>query len=631
MRTIKIKADTCRQDYNYRECKQNDDIPLEITLLEGGVSLDLSGCALMLNWIKADNKIVTIAGDTIKVTGNIVRATLPRDCTRAVGQAKFELVITDNTSKQISTFPLSLEIIGSVLQGQQASDNVATLTEELNNANTAAINTKNEIKDVIETADLTTYASQGQVQEINSQLEENVQQNIQGTSLVEKMLGLIDVKCMYMTRDTANNGINVGICLQNESESVVEYRFRNNADGLLLLRGVVTGAQLASIPPIITLTGTYNQTSAPATYTTTVGDKFTFTFTGTKLTFKRVVETRGGLWRFKLDNGQSQDISCYSTIEGTKEIDVFNNLSYATYQCTATFMGVDPVNAPSTPPARGYLNYISTDLNNYTVKIENKLRTINTGSVRNLISPSSIPDFAISAKPVGTNYTLEWIPAHSVSGVSLLPSIKVIIDGITATSVSNALPTNDFLNIKKIEIFQAFNAVNPHGVGEIMWKHYISHTITVGKPYLEIKNRIEVQRDTNIGAMYLTMLPVDSTQVQRLVLNNGVEYDTIPNDGSEVSLGLDVSSAMYAGVQNAGYYHGCAIDVGSYSEATGINKYLGTYNPGLLTFRADNISKFYLNGRPQGTTLKAGEIYKNTQRISCVAGVRYPNELLKTI
>lgn len=180
MRTIKIKADTYRQDYNYRECKQNDDIPLEITLFEGGVSLDLSECTVMLNWIKADNTVVAIAGDTINVIDNIVSAILPRDCTRAVGQAKFELVITDNTSKQISTFPLSLEIIGSVIQGQQASNNVATLTEELNNANIAAINTKDELQNVIATADLTTYASQGQMQEVNEQLAEKMN-NTKGT------------------------------------------------------------------------------------------------------------------------------------------------------------------------------------------------------------------------------------------------------------------------------------------------------------------------------------------------------------------------------------------------------------------------------------------------------------------
>lgn len=192
MRTIKIKADTYRQDYNYRECKQNDDIPLEVTLLEGGVELDLSGYTITLNWIKSDNTVVTIAGDTIKVIGNIVSLILPRDCTRAVGQAKFELVITDNTSKQISTFPLSLEIIGSVIQGQQASNNVATLTEELNNANIAAINTKNELKDVIDTADLTTYASQGQMQEVNLQLADNenyINQTKDTISIIPKIIG----------------------------------------------------------------------------------------------------------------------------------------------------------------------------------------------------------------------------------------------------------------------------------------------------------------------------------------------------------------------------------------------------------------------------------------------------------
>lgn len=226
MRTIKIKADTYRQDYNYRECKQNDDITLEVTLLEGGVELDLSGYTITLNWVKSDSTVVTIAGDTIKVIGNIVSLILPRDCTRAVGQAKFELVITDNTSKQISTFPLSLEIIGSVIQGQQASNNVATLTEELNNANIAAINTKNELKDVIDTADLTTYASQGQMQEVNSQLADIVQQTHYINPCDDPQLifnnGAIGDKFVFVKGTHIHKPINNGAILYVDKKSTIE-------------------------------------------------------------------------------------------------------------------------------------------------------------------------------------------------------------------------------------------------------------------------------------------------------------------------------------------------------------------------------------------------------------------------
>lgn len=129
------------------------------------------------------------------------------------------------------------------------------------------------------------------------------------------------------------------------------------------------------------------------------------------------------------------------------------------------------------------------------------------------------------------------------------------------------------------------------------------------------------------------MTGVDSTNISRLVLNNGTEFNSVPNDGTEIEFDYDVSSAMYAGEYVAGRYHATAIDVGSYSDAVGLRKRLPSDKtmPGLLTFRADGIAKFYLKALPNNSVMRAGEVYKNTQRIICISGVKYPNTLLKTL
>ncbi len=131
MRKIKIKADTYRQDYNCRECKQNDDVLLEVTLCKNGINADLTDANVSLNWVKGDNTFVVISDMGITINNNIVTIELPRDCTRAPGEARFELIITDIASMQISTFPISIDVVSSVLGGQQVSKNVITVIEEL--------------------------------------------------------------------------------------------------------------------------------------------------------------------------------------------------------------------------------------------------------------------------------------------------------------------------------------------------------------------------------------------------------------------------------------------------------------------------------------------------------------------
>jgi len=147
-----------------------------------------------------------------------------------------------------------------------------------------------------------------------------------------------------------------------------------------------------------------------------------------------------------------------------------------------------------------------------------------------VISENSIPDFAISAKPLNANCKPAWIPQHgSVSGVTTRNEIDIIC------------------NVSYFTINQSFCAVNPNEPNEIMWKHHVTHKVTVDKPYLEISNQIEIVQDTEINRMYLTMLPANSKNVNHLYLSNGIMYDKIPNDGVEIKFNENISSAMYVG------------------------------------------------------------------------------------
>lgn len=154
MRNINLKIDINKQNYIYEDAMQNDDITLQITLFENGTPYNLGTNTVTLNWLKADGTFVLInTTKEISIINNVVNIILPRDCTRAIGEVAFELSIKDTNGKQISTFPLSIEVIGSVLSGnKEPSKNLITSIEELENVIDNKINQANAKKTELDTS-----------------------------------------------------------------------------------------------------------------------------------------------------------------------------------------------------------------------------------------------------------------------------------------------------------------------------------------------------------------------------------------------------------------------------------------------------------------------------------------------
>ena len=468
--------------------------------------------------------------------------------------------------------------------------------------------------------------------EVTTQLAQNTQLNNQGGSFVEKTKNLMNVKGMYARKISADS-FGIGIGLNDFLNTVIEYKFDRNTDGLFLLRGVFTGEQSAPVYsyPLITLNGSFVvASSGGSTYTRTPEDSFIFEFTGTKLEFGYRAENRGGVWEFELSKppiNQVARLSTYATTPSYPTTTIFENLPYDTYQVKATFKGDDPINPPSSSPSRGYLNYNPNDLETYwsvrSMK-QMKVNLINDSTKRELVSKDSIPDFAIRAKAKGATYDNVWVPKHStVGGVSTSVTHKIVLDG-TIYAIDN-VPT-DGIEIKHFFLTHRFNAENPNG-GGTMWVHYLTHTITEKSPFVEINNRIEVSQDLEIQNMYFGMLPVNNLMVSRLTLNNGFEYNK-PFPTSSQFLNANVSSFMYAGSYEAGRGHAAAIDNISYSEAVGLNERNDYSDSSNLSFTDAGINKAYFSVM-RNSEVKTGDVFSNTHRIIVIGGLHFPNELLK--
>lgn len=310
-------------------------------------------------------------------------------------------------------------------------------------------------------------------------------------SKVEKVLRHIRIKSMYAER--ARKGINVGLCLDNEDATIIEYKFRYNKDRLLLLRSVATGP------------------------------------------------------------------------------------------------------------------------------IDKKEKFLDDKKSLNIVSPRSILDFAISARPSEGDYKPVWVPVHGkVKNVSLNPTIKVFIDTSVQVDSPLGMLKENFSSIRQFKIVQSFVAVNPLSPEKVMWRHSISHDISVDRPYCEIENKIEIMRDIHIERMYLTMLSAVSKNMTNLILNNGIKYNSIPQNGIKLELDRKINSAMYYGRSLENGFIACAVDV------VNPQKEMDTR----VTFREDNVTKFYLNTFTG--IAKKDDVFQNAQRIICISGVASEKELLRS-
>lgn len=173
IREININnLDLNKQNYNNVSFKQDDTTRLIFNIYKNGVTIDLSGSSFSLIFTKPDKTFVLqdTDFDTTNVATGILKVLLDIDCLRSAGEGNLELEIKKDGNR-ISSFLIPYVIQESGLEGIP-SESKATINNELNTTINNAVTTKTELENVIATANTTTYATQGQVTEINESLAE---------------------------------------------------------------------------------------------------------------------------------------------------------------------------------------------------------------------------------------------------------------------------------------------------------------------------------------------------------------------------------------------------------------------------------------------------------------------------
>ena len=197
MRKIKYKVDFSNREIIVKSAMQNDNISLEIEVLDNGEQVSLADSNIELLWVKPDNFPKKISENITLQNNKIIVNDVDVECTSVSGICNFELTIK-KSDKQISTFPLTLKVIQSVINNPCVENTVMKLLEELivasnNGENVLVAMDKwaEEHQDLENIADVLSSVK-ASVKELSSQIDEIAKNGIENKLKNKKILAIGD-------------------------------------------------------------------------------------------------------------------------------------------------------------------------------------------------------------------------------------------------------------------------------------------------------------------------------------------------------------------------------------------------------------------------------------------------------
>jgi hypothetical protein len=211
-------------------------------------------------------------------------------------------------------------------------------------------------------------------------------------------------------------------------------------------------------------------------WTTTIGDKIYTKFNGTKLELRHFSDTRGGLWKFTLDDDPSTEvfISVWNATAAVKTTEVYNGIENKDYLVEAEFVGDDP-NNPPTDTARGWF-YYDTNINTINNTFFIYGDAIDVDTEVQILNEFSNKEMAFRVRKAGSSNDTQWIPDHGVGttfGTTELAADDIsfsnmiaIMDGFLPCNIvtlsndmigKNTLDDEDLMDVKTFLVFNSKN------------------------------------------------------------------------------------------------------------------------------------------------------------------------------
>lgn len=322
---------------------------------------------------------------------------------------------------------------------------------------------------------------------------------------------------------------NIGrILMSNGYSNILHYTDAGTNTGLKYVNAVTNGSFTAP---------------GKSTYTTTIGDTISLTFTGTRISFYSYRSDLGGLWRFRIDGGSWFDVSVYRASATYVTETLATDLEYGEHTVEGEFMGDDPLNIPSggAGTGRGYVCLhpatTGTDIVYKSFRYSD-YKDFNIGAIADtsgfnthFTDSSTATEFAWSVKKYGSVVVSDWIPEHGVVDATTLITQTLTADG-NAVDIGTVLDGNRKFATKhnEIKLYQKFYGHCSNEISEELVEIEMTHTFTYKG--VQVYFKTTALQDIHFTNSYSGMLSMVNQNFDNMIVN-GTEYAATKTDGSD--------------------------------------------------------------------------------------------------
>lgn len=242
------------------------------------------------------------------------------------------------------------------------------------------------------------------------------------------------------------------------------------------------------------------------------------------------------------------------------------------------------------------------------------------------VMSNSVFVFAISSKSVNSNAATQWVPAHSVTGVTNTLSVKAYYSGITTNGSTIEYIPETFTEVNNLHVHQYYTAHDVNYDNQIMWEGHLLHKFEPSG--WTLNHKLDFKQDVIISSAYLAMFPGRNTTFKRAKFygtRDGV-HDLNLNGESSETRGSSAKNAIFFDAEwAAGRPVYMAMTVDNIRNVLNSDRSYAARpaDSGLITDREDGVSKMYWIGARSGSVIPNGEVWKSS--FSVLAGIgAYP-------
>lgn len=399
---------------------------------------------------------------------------------------------------------------------------------------------------------------------------------------------------------------------------------RKMLDGLYLSGG--TSAELGVLNVAAPSGGGWQNLAAANPYALTIGDSFSFTFTGTGFDLRSYVDNRGGAWSVTVDGVNVGQISVWNATAIWDIRTGPRGLTHGPHTVVMTFVGGDGVHAPVGGVPRGWIarGLIGTgeDLRAYgTIRIAQVMEVFE--QVQRLGSASSNVEGVIESKKVGAAYaTTKW-PWHGPvagpgngngAGSTAILAQSVYVDG---APIDPSNLNSFWRHAYRIEFAQTFTAQNLYETAETLFRGVMQASVT-GDGY-SWSLALDTAQNVTVTTAYGPMLAMDLCD--RAIFNSGA-VQNLSDHSAQTMYGPYAKVADSGMLYDPAHGYALAYEIGNWQKSCRVGR------PGAVpnfvysqTRTAARLSKVYNYIAPVGSsTWYAGERIEISGRIR--GGVR---------